>query len=325
MSGAVADVAGRARITEVGPRDGLQSLDRFVPTADKIRMINLLTRAGLQSIEVTSFVRPDVVPNLADAERVMRGIDRLGGVEYRALVPNSRGAERAIEAGASTLVALITASDGYARRHQNRPVHELLEITVAVLALGRKAGVPVEVAVAMAFFDPYRGDTPPDEVEALFERLIDAGAERFYVAGSTGVETPLDVRRLLRRLRARWPELDLGLHLHNTNGLASALALVGLEEGVTRFESSICGIGGGIALPAGGPPVGNIATEDLLALLDGLGIETGLDAAQVTACAREVATLLGIEPRSRAAVGGTKVDLLERGRAQGAQVDRRGS
>lgn len=304
----------RARITEVVPRDGLQSLDYSVSTDDKVRLVDALVLAGFTSIEVTSFMRPDIVPNLADAGSLMQRLERVPGVEYRGLVPNLRGALRAVDAGVDVLVALITATESYARKNQNRGVEELLQITGEVLEVGRETGTPVEVAIAMAFFDPYEGDTPPEKVEWLVERLLAAGAETLYLATSTGVETPFEVHDLIVRLRDCWPQLDIGLHLHNTNGMALATTLLALSAGVTRFESSLCGIGGGIAMPAGTPPVGNLATEDLVHFLEVLGVDTGLDTATVAACAREVAGILGISPRSYAAVGGTKAEMLERGR-----------
>ena len=294
-------------------RDGLQSLDRYVPTDDKLRIVDALVRAGFTSIEVTAFVRPDVVPNLADAGELMRRIERAPGVEYRGLVANRQGALRAVDADVDTLVALITATESYARKNQNRGVEELLEITAEVLEVGQEADKPVEIGIAMAFFDPYEGDTPPERIEHIVDRLLDAGAQDLYLATSTGVETPHQVRELVLRLRRRRPHLDIGLHLHNTNGMALATTLLALEAGVTRFEGSLCGIGGGIALPAGTPPAGNLATEDLVHFLSELGVETGLDTARVVACANEVAGILGITPRSYAAAGGTKADLMRLG------------
>jgi hydroxymethylglutaryl-CoA lyase len=305
-------------VTEVLPRDGLQSLDRFVPTDDKARIVEALVQAGFTSIEVTAFARPDVVPNLADAEDLVRLLKQAPGVEYRALAPNRQGALRAVDAGIDAMVALVTATESYGRRNQNRGFDERLDGARSVLEIGRAAGIPVEIAIAMAFFDPYEGDTPPSRVETIVQHLLEAGAERFYLATSTGLETPLEVLRLLERLHGRWPSADIGLHLHDTNGMALATALLGLDAGVVRFESSLCGIGGGIALPTGMPPAGNVATEDLVHLFSSLEVDTGLDLARVTDCARQVARILDIEPRSSAAAGATKADALALGRQAGA-------
>lgn len=163
----------------------------------------------------------------------------------------------------------------------------------------------------MPFFDPYAGDTPPEDVERVARRLADAGARALYLATSTGVETPVEVRDLVVRLLEARPELDLGLHLHDTNGMALVTVLLALQEGIDRFETSLCGLGGGIAFPAAAPAIGNLATEDLVHFLDAVGVDTGLDPGTVTACALEVSEVIGIAPRSHAATGGTK-DALRR-------------
>lgn len=305
-------IAKRVSITEVGPRDGLQSFERTLDTGEKVRLIDRLVEAGFQSIEVTSFTRPDVVPELADAEEVLRRLERHPEVDYRALVPNRRGAERAVAADVDTLVALLTVTESYSRKNQNRSVAELIEGTVGVLEFGRDAGVNVDVAVGMAFFDPYEGDTPEERVEWVFEQLIDAGAQHLYVATSVGMANPAHVNRLCRRLLARWPAIDLGIHLHNTNGMALANAVAAMDAGVGRFEGSICGIGGGIAMPHG-MTVGNVPTEDLVHLFNEMGVATGLDSDRVVEAAKDCGKLLGIEPAGYAARGGRKTDVLLQG------------
>jgi hydroxymethylglutaryl-CoA lyase len=281
-----------------------------------VRIVDALVRAGFRSIEVTSFGRPEMVPNLADAEDLFRRLERKPGVEYRALVPNLRGALRALDAGADALVVLVTVAEAYARRNQNRSVEEIVVEAETILELGRETGTWVEIGLAMPFFDPYGGDTLPEDVERVVRRLADAGAGALYLATSTGVETPVEVRDLVIRLRGSRPELDLGLHLHDTNGMALVTVLLALQEGVDRFETSLCGLGGGIALPAGAPEVGNLASEDLVHFLDAIGVDTALDPTTVTDCAVEVASILGIAPRSHAATGGTK-DALRRLAATG--------
>jgi hydroxymethylglutaryl-CoA lyase len=303
-------VLDRVTVTEVGPRDGLQNFPAAVSTDDKVRMIELLTEAGFTSLEVTSFVRPDVVPQMADAGEVMARMERRGDVDYRALVPNVRGAQRAVEAGVDTLVALLTVTEGYSRKNQNRSVEELIAGAQGVLAYGREVGAAVDIAVGTAFFDPYEGDTPPERVEWVVEQLVAAGASRMCIAASVGMANPAEVNRLCRRLLERWPDVEFGMHLHNTNGMGLANTVAAMDAGIRRFEGAICGIGGGIVMPHGMASAGNSASEDLVHLFSEMGVETGLDVDRVVAAATKVADLLGIEPGSHAARGGRKVDVL---------------
>lgn len=308
--------ASEVLLTEVGPRDGLQSFGRWVSTDDKLRIIDVLVEAGFRSIEVTSFVRPDVVPHLADAEELMSRLRKRPAVDYRALVPNRRGAERAVAAGVDTLVALLTVSESYGRRNQNRSSAQLRDAVGEVLEVGQRTGTPVDVALAMSFFDPYEGEVPPERVEEAVDHLVHRGAESFYVATSVGMAHPRQVHDLCARLLQRWPDIDLGLHLHNTNGMALANALAAMDAGVRRLEGSICGIGGGIVMPEGLAPVGNVPTEDLVQMLDLMGVETGLDFDRVAAASRRVAEILGIEHASFVGRGGTRADVLRSGRDQ---------
>lgn len=307
------NIAERVRVTEVGPRDGLQSLGHTIPTADKLKMISILVDAGITSIEATSFVRPEVIPELADAEAVMAGVVRRPGVEYRALVPNKRGAQRAAAADVDVMVALITVSETYSRKNQNRGVDELVQSTAEILEESRASGVPVDIAVGMAFFCPYEGPIAEEQVEDLFARLIDLGGQRFYVATSVGMADPAHVNRLCARLLGRWPELSLGIHLHNTNGMALANALAAMDAGVRSFEGSICGIGGGIVMPHG-MSVGNVPTEDLAHMFSEMGVDTGLDVRKISSAAVEVGALLGVEPLSYVTRGGNKEAVLAMGR-----------
>lgn len=303
-------------VTEVGPRDGLQSFDRWVSTDDKLRMLGLLVDAGFRSIEVTSFVRPDVVPHLADAEDLMGRLDKSPDVNYRALVPNRRGAERAVAAGVDTMVALLTVTESYGRRNQNRSPEQMLEAVADVIEVGKRTDTPVDVALAMSFFDPYEGEVAPELVERAVHFLSSRGATSFYVATSVGMAHPRQVYDLCTRLLKQWPEMDLGLHLHNTNGMALANALAAMDAGVRRFEGSICGLGGGIVMPEGLAPVGNVPTEDLVQMLDLMGVDTGLDFELVAETSRRVAEVLSIEHASFVGRGGTRADVLRHGREQ---------
>lgn len=301
------DLPEKVLIREVGPRDGLQSLGRTISTADKIRMVDTLTAAGFRSIEFTGFAHPRVIPELADAEDVAAGIERRPGVDYRALVPSLRGAERAVAARVDTLVALLTASESYSRRNQNRSVAELVAEVGRVLELGRQEGVPVDVALGIAFFCPYEGRIREAHIEDLVAQLVEThGATDVYVATTVGMADPRHVFGLCSRLLDRWPDLGLGFHLHNTNGMALANAIAAAQAGVTTFEGSICGIGGGIAMPHGMGTVGNVPTEDLVHLFALSGVDTDLDPDAVLQAGRDIARIIGVESQSFMARGGSR-------------------
>jgi hydroxymethylglutaryl-CoA lyase len=307
----------RVSIVDVAPRDGLQSLPATYPLATKLALIDLLVEAGLRKIEATAFVRPDVVPQLADADELLRRARRADGCVLRALVPNRRGAERALEAGAGELLALTTASETYSRLNANMTVAESLDAVSSVLRVAGDAGVPVVVAVGVALYCPYEGDIPESRVFAMLERLVAEGVEEVYVATSAGLDGPRAVYSLCSRVVERWPSLRLGLHLHNTNGMALANALAGAQAGVTVFEGAVCGIGGGLRMPGGPAGYGNVATEDLVNLFAELGVDTGLDLAALVEAARRAGELLGLgETASYALGGGTKAGrLTSRGEA----------
>jgi hydroxymethylglutaryl-CoA lyase len=303
----------RVAIVDVAPRDGLQSLAATYSLETKLALLDLLTAAGLRTIEATAFVRPDVVPQLADADELLRSAPRVPGCALRALVPNRRGAERAIAAGADELLALTTASETYSRLNANMSVEESLDAASEVLAVARDAGVPVVVALGLALYCPYEGEIPEARVLRMLDRLAADGAEEVYVATSSGLDGPRDVYTLCSRIRERWPSLRLGLHLHNTNGMALANALAGAQAGVTVFEGAVCGIGGGLRMPGGPAGYGNVATEDLVNLFAELGVDTGLEVDAVVEAARRSAELLRLdETWSYAACGGTKTGRVTR-------------
>lgn len=306
----------RVAIVEVGPRDGLQSLAETYPTETKIELVELLARTGLAKIEVTGMVRPDVIPQLADAEEVLRRIRREPGVVYRALCPNRRGAERAAAAGADELLGLITASETYNRKNSNMSVAENLDQVAQMAAVARQAGVPIVMAIGVCMFCPYEGELPASRVLELIERMRSDGIEELYLATSVGLDGPRTVYETFSLIKDRWPEMPLGIHLHNTNGMALANALAAMEAGATVFEGSICGIGGGIRMPYGMAHYGNVSTEDLVHLFSEMGIETGVDLDRLLDAGRRVRELLGLETTfSYALQGGTKRQVLEQGSA----------
>lgn len=305
----------RVTLVEVAPRDGLQSLERSYPTEVKVQLVELLADAGLEKIEVTGFVHPEVIPQLADAADVMAGIRRVDGCVYRALVPNVRGAERAVAAGVDEVLGLITASDTYNRKNARMTVEENLEQAAGMAAVAHEAGVPIVMAIGIAMFCPYEGEVPEERVLGLIERMRAEGVDEFYVATSVGLDGPRKVHSLCSRILDRWPEMTLGIHLHNTNGMALANALAAMDAGVTVFEGSICGIGGGIRMPYGMPHYGNVSTEDLAHMFFEMGVDTGVELRPLLDAGRAAKDLLGLETTfSSALQGGTKEDVLERGR-----------
>jgi hydroxymethylglutaryl-CoA lyase len=304
----------RVTVVEVGPRDGLQSLGQWVPTATKVRMIHRLAAAGFPVVEVTAFARPDVIPDLRDAEAVVAGLSPRAGVVYRALAPNARGAERAVAAGVAEIGGLVTVSEEYTRRNQNTTVDGAVDQAVRAGEVAASAGAGYVVAVGMAMFCPYEGRIPVARTLAVTGRLWDGGVRRFTIAGSMGMEDPRQVDELFGAVRAEWPDAEVGYHVHNLAGMGTANVLAALGAGASSVEGSIAGIGGGIAMPHGVGSVGNIASEDLVHMLNEMGVETGIDTGEAVRAAREVAAMLGIEPGSYASRSGTRADVLRAGR-----------
>lgn len=266
---------GRVRIVEVGPRDGLQNEPAQVPAAEKIAFVELLAAAGLPEIEVTSFVSPRAVPQMADAEEVLRGITRRAGVRYSALVPNERGLERALAAGAGGVSVFTAASESFNRRNINASIAESIDRFLPVAAGARAAGIPLRGYISTAFVCPFEGKVEPAAVVEVVQRLLDFGVEEVSIGDTIGAAVPAEVDRLLDALLPLVPAHRIALHLHDTRGTALANVLLALQRGIATFDTSAGGLGG---CPFAPGATGNLATEDLLYLLDGLGIETGVDA-----------------------------------------------
>jgi hydroxymethylglutaryl-CoA lyase len=240
----------------------------------------------------------------------MERIARRPGVTYRALVPNARGAARAAAAhGVGEMLGLITVSAAYLRKNQNMSIDQAVAQAIEAFGIAERAGAGFVMALGMAFWCPYEGPIPEEQVFALLARFWDAGMRRFYLAGSVGMEDPRHVNGLFRRIRDRWPEIEVGFHVHNLAGLGAANILAALDGGATSIEGAICGIGGGMTMPSTMGSVGNLASEDVVYLLNEMGIETGLDTASVVAASRDVAALLEISPRSHVAHSGTRADI----------------
>lgn len=278
-------------IREVGPRDGLQA-ERVLPIEERVRLIDALSRTGVPKIEAVSFVSPKAVPAMADATEVWARVERVDTVAYSALVPNRLGAEAAAEAGGfASMQAFIAASDGYNRTNVGKTVEESIPDVLDAIAVGRDAGIAVEVSISAAFGDPYEGDVPVERVLSLAGRVLDAGAGGVSLGDTTGMATPCRVWDVVEAMGARFPDAPLNLHFHDTRGAAMANALAALEAGVVELDASIGGLGGSPFAP--GNANGNIATEDLAHLLADMGIDTGVDLQGLAAAARLAEELVG--------------------------------
>jgi hydroxymethylglutaryl-CoA lyase len=264
----------RVTVVEVGPRDGLQNEAAIVPTAAKVRFIEMLAAAGLPVVEATSFVHPAAVPQLADADQVLPAIARRPGVRYPVLVPNMRGMERAISAGADAIAVFTAASEAFAQANIRMTIAQSLEAFAPVLAAARAAGMWTRGYVSTAFGCPYQGEVDPAAVADVAVALHELGCDQISVGDTIGVAEPDDVGRVLSPLLERLPAERLALHLHDTRGRAIDNAEAGLQLGITTFDASASGLGGCPFAP--GAP-GNLATETLVSWLHGLGIETGVD------------------------------------------------
>jgi hydroxymethylglutaryl-CoA lyase len=266
----------RVTVVEVGPRDGLQNEAAIVPTAAKVRFIEMLAAAGLPVVEATSFVHPAAVPQLADADDVLPAIARRPGVRYPVLVPNTRGMERAIAAGADAIAVFAAASEAFSQANIRMTIAESLEAFAPVLEAARAAGMWTRGYVSTAFGCPYQGEVEPAAVADVAVALDELGCDQISVGDTIGVAEPGDVGRVISPLLERVPAERLALHLHDTRGRAIDNAEAGLHLGITTFDASASGLGGCPFAP--GAP-GNLATETLVSWLHGLGIETGVDEA----------------------------------------------
>jgi Isopropylmalate/homocitrate/citramalate synthases len=292
-------------IGEVGPRDGLQN-EAIVPVVDRIRLIDALSATGLRRIEAVSFVSPQAIPPMAGAAEVMAGITRRDRVTYRALVPNVKGAELALAAAADEIEVVVSASETHNRRNVKRSVDESIGAAGELTALAHGAKTPVEAIVSTAFGCPYEGDVPEARVASIAARLRDGGADRLSFGDTTGMATPRRVNDVLDALDAVGISAsDVGLHFHNTRGTGLANVLAALQRGVTRFDASIGGLGG---CPYAPGATGNIVTEDLVHMLEDMGIDTGVDLDALIDCAQLAQAIVGRElpgqvmragPRSR--------------------------
>jgi hydroxymethylglutaryl-CoA lyase len=260
-------------LREVGPRDGLQNEDP-IPTDAKVKLINGLSRTGVSRIEAVSFVHPRAIPQMADADEVWARIERNPAVTYSALVPNSRGASRAIDAGFTDIEVVVSASDTHNRKNVNRSTDDSLADIADIIKQVHDAGGTLEVIVSTAWGCPYEGDVPVSRVVDVARRAVDNGADSLTYGDTTGMATPTRVAELVTRTREAMPKTSLALHFHNTRGTGLANLYTALQLGVTNFDASVGGLGG---CPYAPGATGNIATEEVVAMLDDMGIATGVD------------------------------------------------
>lgn len=270
-------------IVEVGPRDGFQMEKAFIPTDLKVRVIDLLSGSGLRSIEATSFVNPKVIPQMADAAEVMRRIARRAGTTYKVLVPNLKGAERAIEAKADAIELVIVASESYNRKNVGMSVDQSIAACGEIAALAASHSTPLEVVIGTSFGCPIEGPVPEAQVERIARAVAAFGISRLSLADSIGSANPAQVTRLVARIKAAVPGVPLSLHLHNTRGLGLANAVAGFQAGVDTFDSGLGGLGGCPVFPGA---TGNVATEDMVNLFEEMGVSTGVNLDKVKEASR---------------------------------------
>ena len=282
---------GSVRVTDVGPRDGLQNEATPIPTAAKVALVRGLVAAGVTDIEVSSFVRPDRIPQLADAVEVFEALGPAPvGVTYGALVPNEKGLERALAAKVGKIAVFTAATETFNRRNVNASIAESIAGFRPVVAGGKRAGTRVRGYVSTAFHCPYEGKTSPQAAVDVCRRLLDLGCDEIDVGDTIGAATPPDVAALLDLLLPHVPVDRVVLHFHDTRGTALVNVVEGLRHGVTAFDASTGGLGG---CPFAPGAAGNLATEDLVYLLAGMGVATGIDLERLRAAGRPIEAALG--------------------------------
>ncbi len=280
----------RVTVCEVGTRDGFQIEPDLIPTELKIEVVDRLSEAGIPRIEVTSFVHPKVVPQLRDAEAVMAKIRRRSGTRYAALVPNDKGAVRAVDAGVDAIHTVLSASESHNLANVNMTIAESLEKLRAVMQVAGRAGVPVGCGISTSFGCPFEGEVPVERLERVVGALVGMGAHAIGLADTTGMANPRQVARVLERLVPRFPDVEWTLHTHDTRAMAIPNILAALEHGVTNVDSSIGGLGGCPFAPGAS---GNVCSEDLVHCLGAMGVETGIDLDKLIAVSRRVQEIVG--------------------------------
>ncbi len=284
------------KIVEVGPRDGLQNEPSSVDTETKVELIDRLSQTGLSAIEVTSFVHPQAIPQLADAETVFTQIKQQPGVSYSALVPNLQGLERALSVGVTEIAVFTAASETFNQKNIRCGIEESLLRFEPVVDRAQSFGIPVRAYISCALGCPYEGAIDPGKVAGLARRLYEMGCQEISLGDTIGIGTPLQSRRLVETMARRLPIEGLALHFHDTRGQALANILACLELGVSIVDTAVAGLGG---CPYAKGATGNVATEDVVYMLHGMGIETGIDLEKLITVGRFISNRLGRENQSR--------------------------
>ena len=302
----------RLFMQDVGLRDGLQAEAVFVPTADKIALVDALSEAGLAKIEVTAFVSPKAIPALADASEVMHGITRRPGVVYTVLVPNVRGAERAIEARADELNLVMSASESHNLANLRMTRAQSFAGLAEVAAMAHRASAAVNVSLSCAFGCPMEGDVPVQTVLGWCGHFVEQlGARAVTLCDTTGMAYPTQVVALVRAFRERWPGTELTLHFHNTRGMGLANVIAAMDAGADRFDASLGGLGG---CPYAPGATGNVCTEEIVHALQCMGCDTGVDLERLIAAAKRLPPLIGHAVPSQIVSAGRRLDLHPRPR-----------
>lgn len=294
----IMDFPTQVTIIEVGPRDGLQNVPAFVSSADKIEFINLLSQSGLSHIEVTSFVSPKAIPQLADHDLVYSQIDKVPGVHYGVLVPNEQGMMKALEAQVKEIAIFTAASELFNQRNIKCSIQESLERCKVVIQMAKEHQIKIRGYVSCVLGCPYEGEIKPQKVAEVTGKLLDLGVDEISLGDTIGVGTPKQTQLLLDKILRMMPLDQLAMHFHDTYGQAVANIYTSLQNGVHRFDSSVAGLGG---CPYARGASGNVATEDLLYLMHGLGIETGVDIYKIVAAGDMMCRILGQKNLSKVA------------------------
>ena len=288
----------QVKLVDVGPRDGLQNEKQNVPSDVKVNLVHMLQDAGLKEIEVTSFVSPKWVPQMADNAQVMAGIRRKAGVRYSVLTPNMKGFEAAVDSKPDEIVVFGAASEAFSQKNINCSIAESIERFAPVAEAARKHGIHVRGAISTAVGCPYEGDIAPERVERVARLMKQIGVQHVGVADTIGVGTPLKVQRAMEAALKHYAIDDVSGHFHDTYGQALANTMACLEMGIWQFDTSVAGLGG---CPYAKGATGNVATEDVVYMLNGLGIETGVDLDKLIDAGKFISDFLGRKPNSRAA------------------------
>jgi hydroxymethylglutaryl-CoA lyase len=291
-------MSDQVRIVEVGPRDGLQNEKTPITVEARVAFVENLVAAGLRTVEVGSFVSPKAVPQMANSDQVLRAVDHHPGSEFHVLVPNEKGYDAALAAGAKVIAVFASASEGFSRANINCTIAESIERFKPVIARAKADGIKVRGYISCVLGCPYDGEVRPAQVVLVADLLWQLGCYEISLGDTTGVGTPLKARQLLRAVAGSVPMANIGMHFHDTYGQALANLYAGLEEGARVIDSAAGGLGG---CPYAPGATGNVATEDVVYMLEGMGISTGVDMKRLVAATNQISTLIGKPPVSRVA------------------------